>query len=336
MEDISPELLEEVRKAFRENIENDDTIRKLHELIENGNATYADAEQYALAVADALSQAFANVLSDDVLPNGKMYFNIAEKVIGPLIQDDYDLIADAARKVQEALNKKAGLGIKAQVAELDEERVFALIDRAANAESTEEVLYILDEPIKNLSLFFVTETLRQNVEFQSRAGLSPTVIRKSEGKSCKWCRGLAGKYEYPDMPRDVWRRHQRCRCTVIYDPGDGKRVNVHTKQLVTTKDEAKAESRKFLGMKANGVQIRSASKHVIERLSSASVTSERIIDALRNPLHVRSATLSDGSTVTEIIGKGATLHMDASSGTLLNAYQTHSETVKRYRRKGKK
>lgn len=336
MEDISPELLEEVRKAFRENIENDDTLRELHELIESGNATYADAEQYALEVADALSQAFANVLSDDVLPNGKMYFNIAEKVIGPLIQDDYDLIADAARKVQEALNKKAGLGIKAQVAELDEERVFAIIGRISHAESTAAVLYILDEPVKNLSLSFVTETLRKNVEFQGRAGMSPTVIRKSEGKSCKWCRGLAGKYEYPDLPRDVWRRHQRCRCTVIYDPGDGKKVNVHTKARVSTQDEAQMEARKFLGLKANGTPLKSVSKHTIDRLSSGSVTSQRVIDALRNPVHVRSATLPDGATVMEIIGKGATLHVDQSSGVLLNAYQTHSKTVKRYRRKGKK
>ncbi|CAG7589950.1 hypothetical protein PEPTYR26121_01104 [Peptoniphilus tyrrelliae] len=39
-------------------------------------------------------------------------------------------------------------------------------------------------------------------------------------------------YEYPDVPKDVYRRHQRCKCTVDYLPGDGRKQDVHTKKWI--------------------------------------------------------------------------------------------------------
>ena len=336
MTDISPELLEKIRNDFRRLIEEDEEAERLLEKIRSGSADYSEAEAYSLRVAEALSQALGNYLTPDELPKGKFYYNIAEKVLGPLIREDYELVTEAARQVQESLNKKAGLGLRAQVAKMDEERVLYLISEAADAEDIPAVLMILGEPVKNLSLSFVTETLKKNVEFHGESGLRPTVTRSGSWKACEWCRGLVGKYIYPAIPRDVWRRHQYCRCTVLSDPGDGSRVNVHTKAETITRSDAKTESRKFMGMKANGVQISGASDQVIDRLSSASVTSQRVIDAIKNPVHVRSAKLPDGSSIMEIIGKGATLHVDSGTGKLVNAFQTHSQTVKRYRKKGKK
>ena len=259
MTDISPELLEKIRNDFRRLIEEDKEAERLLEKIRSGSADYSEAEAYSLRVAEALSQALGNYLTPDELPNGKLYYNIAEKVLGPLIREDYELVTEAARQVQESLNRKAGLGLRAQVAKMDEERVLYLISEAADAEDISAVLVMLDEPVKNLSLSFVTETLKKNVEFHGESGLRPTVTRSGSWKACEWCRGLAGKYKYPDVPRDVWRRHQYCRCTVLSDPGDGSRVNVHTKAETITRSDAKTESRKFMGMKANGVQISGAS-----------------------------------------------------------------------------
>lgn len=33
----------------------------------------------------------------------------------------------------------------------------------------------------------------------------------------------SGKTTYPDVAKDVYRRHENCRCTVEYDPGGAKR-----------------------------------------------------------------------------------------------------------------
>ena len=40
---------------------------------------------------------------------------------------------------------------------------------------------------------------------------------------------LEGEYEYPDVPKDVYRRHENCDCTVEYISA-GKRQDVWTKR----------------------------------------------------------------------------------------------------------
>lgn len=228
MEDIAPELLEQLRTRFSEKISINPKIRALYKRIQSGDANYADAEEYAYLVGEALSQTFRELLSSDVLPDGRMYYNIADRVIRPLLEEDHSLIADAARTVQTALNEKAGIGIKAQSVAVNTDRTDGIINKISSAENFNDIAWILDEPVKNFSMNVVDEILRANVDFQGRAGLRPRIIRKAERKCCEWCSQLAGEYDYP-VDREVYRRHERCRCTVEYDPGSGKRQNVWTK-----------------------------------------------------------------------------------------------------------
>ena len=50
-----------------------------------------------------------------------------------------------------------------------------------------------------------------------------------QGDCCDWCRKVAGVYHSTDIPDDVYRRHRFCRCTVEYDPGDGKKKSAWEK-----------------------------------------------------------------------------------------------------------
>lgn len=74
--------------------------------------------------------------------------------------------------------------------------------------------------------------------------LRPKIIRKEKGNCSDWCKAVVGTYDYPDVPKDVYRRNRYCRCTVEYDPGDGKRRDVHTKKWVDPEKEGKIETRK--------------------------------------------------------------------------------------------
>lgn len=78
----------------------------------------------------------------------------------------------------------------------------------------------------------VDDLIKSNADFHYKAGLSPKIIRKSNGSCCDWCSNLVGVYDYEDVKdtgNAVFRRHRYCDCTVIYDPGDGgKKWNVHT------------------------------------------------------------------------------------------------------------
>ena len=227
MEDISPKLLEQLRAHFLETLEKNARAAGLLQQIKAGAAGYAEAGEYAYEVGTALSETFRVRLSSDILPDGRMYQNIAEKVVAPLLGDDYALVSKAAAQVQQTLNQAAGLGLKAQAAALDTERVQGIIHKVATSLSYDDVAWVLDEPVKTFSQSVVDATLQKNAEFQSKSGLRPRIIRKAETKCCEWCSRMEGVYDYPDVPDDVYRRHERCRCVVEYDPGDGKRKTIH-------------------------------------------------------------------------------------------------------------
>lgn len=219
-QDIAPMLLELLQKDF---------LDLLGDAAFSGSS-YADAEDYAEAVGTALAEAFRRNLTADTLPDGKLYWNIADRVVRPMLEQDHTLVADAAAMVQQRLNEQSGLALKAQRAMLDESRVDGILQKAAAAENFEEAAWVLDEPVRTFSRMTVDDTLKANVDFQGGAGLTPRVIRTAESGCCKWCSAQAGTYTYPDVPQDVYRRHERCRCRVEYDPGRGRRQNVWNKQ----------------------------------------------------------------------------------------------------------
>lgn len=217
--DIAPELLERIRADFRALL---------------GDAkpaadTYAAAADYAELVGSALAEAFRRNLTADALPDGRLYWNIADRVVRPLLEEEHLLVADASAAVQQALNQQANLGIAPQRAVLPTDAVDDLLNKVSTAEQFADVAWALDEPVRTFSRMVVDDTLKRNVDFQGKAGLRPRVIRTAESHCCKWCSALAGTYDYPRVPKDVYRRHERCRCRVEYDPGEGRRQNVWNK-----------------------------------------------------------------------------------------------------------
>ena len=248
MDDIAPGLLEDIRNSFTDKISNSPKISALYNAIQNGTATYIDTEEYAYEVGAALAEAFGEHLSAAVLPDGKMYFNIADRVVRPMLEEDHSIIADAAAQVQKALNQQAGIGLKAQTVDVNVDRIDGIVNKVSEADYFDDVAWMLDEPVKLFSLAVVDDTLQSNVTFQGKAGRRPRIIRKATRKCCDWCSQLAGQYEYPNVPEDVYRRHANCRCTVDYDPGNGTRQNVHTKKLTMPGESDIIEERRKIGL----------------------------------------------------------------------------------------
>lgn len=233
MEDIAPKLLKKIQDDFKNKFDNSKIIRELYRKVEQGNATYKEANEFAIEVGELLSGSFKKNLSSSVLPDGRMYYNIADRIIRDTLGNNYELVADISAKVQEILNKRAGIGIKAIKPKINEDKVRGIVDIVSGKEKYDEIAYMLGEPVVNFSQSVVNDAVRENADFQYKAGLSPKIIRTSTGKCCEWCDKLAGIYDYEavsDTGNNVFRRHKYCRCLVEYVPGDGKRQNVHTKQ----------------------------------------------------------------------------------------------------------
>lgn len=257
-EDIAPALLEAIRRDFAANLGGNERAAALLEQIQAGGAGYAQAGDYAEEVGRALADAFAAHLSSAALPDGRMYWNIADRVIRPLLEEDHNLAAQAAQTVQQQLNEAAGLGLRAQQSEVDAGRIDGLLNKLCAAEQYDDAAWVLAEPVITFSRAAVDETLRRNAEFQAEAGLQPRIIRRAEAGCCKWCRSLAGSYRYPrDVPEEVYQRHNRCRCVVEYDPDDGGglRQNVHTKRWTADAAPDKIEERKRLRLSSDVFRV---------------------------------------------------------------------------------
>lgn len=249
MEDITPGLLECIQKDFRTEFDKSKMITELYARVRDGTATYVEANDFAIEVGDILSGAYKRNLSSSVLPDGKMYYNIAQRILNPTMENNYHLITDVTNQVQESLNKAANIGIKPITPGLNQDRINGIINRLASEDDFDKIAWILDEPIKNFSQSVVDDSIRVNAEFHAKAGMRSKIVRKLSGNCCDWCRAVAGTYFYPhDVPDDVYRRHQRCRCTVDYHPGDGKIQNVHSKQWRSEKEREVIAIRKLVGI----------------------------------------------------------------------------------------
>ena len=221
MKDIAPGLLDKIQKDFADALAKSPAAKRLDDLIEKGLATHGDSLKYAQEVGDILRKVFAKHLTADALPDGRMYYNIAKRILEPTLTSEHHLVANMAARVQEVLNANAGLGLK------------GIIDRLAVDEDFNKIKWILDEPIRNFAQHVVDETVRVNADFHFESGMSPTITRTVVSETCDWCDKLAGVYKYEDVKETgnpVFMRHEHCDCLVEDDPGDGRKQNVHTKK----------------------------------------------------------------------------------------------------------
>lgn len=229
MADITLELLESIQKDFNEIVGKNEKIKRVNRFVKKGKATYKDANTYAIEVGDSLAQAFKKNLSINTMPEGKMYRDMANKIMNETLGVNYDMISELTGEVQTALNQASGLNIKGILAPKDNDRIKGFIERLST-EDFDTISWILGEPVVNFSQSIVDETIKLNVEMHGRLGLKPVLTRTLVGDACPWCLEMAGTFDYPDVPDGVYRRHQRCRCTVEYNPGDGKRQDVYSKK----------------------------------------------------------------------------------------------------------
>ena len=241
MEDIAPILLKQIKDLYKRESENNERIEFLLARIKGGNANYIDAGQYADELGEILAKAYKESFVN--LPDGKMYYNIAKRTVEPTMNDLHYEILDYAETVQSILNQQAGLGLEPIKPELEQNKIYGILNRLSHAETFDDIAWILNEPIKTFARSTVDDAIKANAEFHSKAGMSPKIVRKMAGNCCDWCKAVAGTYTYPNVPHDVYRRHNRCRCTVDYVAGKRKQ-NVWNKSWSDEVEPEKIEQRK--------------------------------------------------------------------------------------------
>lgn len=226
MTDIAPELWERIDRLYKSGMASNPAISRILTARERN---YAIAQKYAIQAGKTASRALKTVLIPDILPDGKMYFNIAERTVRPLLAELYEDVVQFCEEAQIAINDAVGIGMNAIKPELNDSRIVGIIDRMTEAESFSDIAWIMKAPVVNFSQSIVDDSVKANADFQHESGLKPIITRTLAGKACEWCANLAGVYSYPVKNEDVYRRHDNCTCIVEYSPGNGRRQNVWNK-----------------------------------------------------------------------------------------------------------
>lgn len=217
MEDIVPSLLEEIRTEFTRLVENDEYIIKLNGRIRDGTATLHETSLYARKLGDHLSDVLQNTLTEDVLPDGRMYYNISERIITPMMKQNFDLTSAKAEEVQRLIDSKSGIGLNPIKADFPEARVKQIVDSLTEeGVEFETIQKRMGEPIRNCSQSFFDDFIQANALYRAQAGFKTTIKRTLVGGACPYCVRLAGSYDYGEEPKEVYKRHDSCRCTVTF------------------------------------------------------------------------------------------------------------------------
>lgn len=128
--DILPDLLEKIFSEYEKQIKENKFINKFNKELEKGIAKESDVSLYGDELGNCASIAFLKYVKEENLPDEKLYWNIAERLIEPLLKDVYQKVNNAAEKVQLRIDKENKINIKTQHAEFPKRRVHDLIEKA--------------------------------------------------------------------------------------------------------------------------------------------------------------------------------------------------------------
>lgn len=249
MEDVAPKLYAQIRKIFDAAVDADPRLRRVENRIRDGTATQKDVLLYSQRLGKHASDACKAVLVAENLPDGKLYYNIGERTVKKLIQENEASILAVASKQNAAMNANAGIGLKAKKPKRD--RAESLVSAMCNDEvDAEGVLRLLGDPMITVHATVVDDFIQENAEVAAKAGIEVEIIREYDGvglhggkDACEFCLSREGRWSYGEAyDNGVFERHTGCGCTVTYVYGSFSQDVWSKASWQTGDDEARKEA----------------------------------------------------------------------------------------------
>jgi len=229
--DVAPALQEQIMTRLRSGLRNNREFSRLCDRLASGVANFEDAHRVSQIAGEEATTALQAVLRPEVLPDRRLYYNIAERTLGVAMEYIDGITADYTMALQSELYNIAGLNIKPIKPRLNTEGIKNICGLASDYEDFADGEWVLGAPVQTHTETVVDRSVRANAYFAEAAGIKSVVVRTAEPECCEWCADLEGTYDYSEVRAagsDVYRRHNKCKCVVEWYPGEGNRVqNVH-------------------------------------------------------------------------------------------------------------
>lgn len=148
--DIAPELLESVMTDCKDLMADDNSLKTIMFSLKD-NPDYLQANNYAIRIGELFSKVIESNIIADKLPEGKIYYNIAKKVLEPVLGENYRQVKEVCGYVQKELNIKAGIRLKPVVPPIDQDRVDGLVDKISSYDNYDKAKWLTEDPVVNLA-----------------------------------------------------------------------------------------------------------------------------------------------------------------------------------------
>ena len=132
--DIVPELYEQIQAEFEKNM---NANRQIQSFQNRKKHTAKEVSLYAAELGRCASKALADCLTEEALPDGKLYWNIAQRTIVPLLRTAYEMVMEAAEEMQRQQDAAIGINLKPIRPEFPEERINGLINKLIEYQGNE-------------------------------------------------------------------------------------------------------------------------------------------------------------------------------------------------------
>lgn len=217
--DVAPELLNKVWYDFIGQVKDNKQLRSLRQAVEDKTATYEQANYYATELSKVMAKSLRKFLTPESLPDGKLYYNIADKILTRVLEGCHLRVANYCYKVQRLAYDEMGVQLDPAEVPVDQERIHGIVWHTTEIEELDQALQFIESASETYELSVVDESVKRNVKRVRNAGMKAHVYRKANPGCCKWCKDLASgsPYEYDgDDSHEYWRRHVGCKCTLKF------------------------------------------------------------------------------------------------------------------------
>lgn len=227
MEDVAPELYSEIQKLYTQSVRSDSKIMGIVSKVKEGKGTQSDLRVMSERLGKHASDALKQVLKVDRLPDGKLYWNIAERTIKPTLEQMHSTVNAIASLEKRAEDIQHGIKLALKTGGDPSWRINEVMNFASNSVSQTELTNALTEPVKTTVLDFLDDFEKINAKTRAEAGIKQYVIREYDGVGlkagdCHWCIERAGTWTYQEaIDNGVFERHPGCGCSieVVYEDG---------------------------------------------------------------------------------------------------------------------
>lgn len=191
------------------------------------NNSYKLSKQLGKAISGELMNIAGGLDESDSLEE------FSRMVVAKMYSDGQKSMLEVSRRAQAEVLKNANIGLSPVNVGQDINRLNHIIERFANAESLEDVIFLCSDSVaQNILKSAVSDVIRQNADELWEAGFETVLTRDTNGSCCKWCDEMSGAYARGSEPADFWKAHKDCTCTFGYQCRTTGTVSKH--RFITT------------------------------------------------------------------------------------------------------